>query len=65
MSDKENFLYSLEDACKLVFAGVGACSPEIYEEKLKCVAKMTNRSNDKKLQDDIFQILREMPCPLD
>jgi len=56
---------SLQIACRTVFAGVGACSPEIYTRKIEQIAKMTGRQCDDQLMSDVRDVLAGFPCPLD
>lgn len=56
---------SLQEACLIVLGGVGACSPEIYRAKLQKIAEMTGRVVDDDFRNEVQNVLKEFPCPLD
>jgi hypothetical protein len=47
------------------FAGVGACSPEIYGAKLAYIASCLGRTVDDQFKKEVSDIIRTLPCPLD
>jgi hypothetical protein len=47
------------------FAGVGACSPEIYGAKLAHIASCLGRVVDDQFKKEVSDILHTLPCPLD
>lgn len=47
------------------FAGVGACSPEIYGAKLAHIASCLGRVVDDQFRKEVSDIIRTLPCPLD
>lgn len=47
------------------FAGVGACSPEIYGAKLAHIASCLGRIVDDQFRKEVSDIIRTFPCPLD
>lgn len=55
----------LDAACKTVFGGVGACSPEIYETLIEKVATMCGRETDDKFREDVKNAISKLPCPMD
>lgn len=48
-----------------VFGGIGAMSPELYEEALRRVAEQCGRLVDEMFRSEVTEELRQMPCPLD
>lgn len=58
-------MYNLDDACRIILGGVGAISPSLYKEALDKIAEMTGRTNDDQFKNDVTEILRTFPCPLD
>jgi len=47
------------------FAGVGACSPEIYGSKLAHIASCLGRTVDGQFINEVSDIIRTLLCPLD
>lgn len=45
--------------------GVGACSPEHYAAALEQIAKMCHRTVDDEFRNEVSEILKTLPCPLD
>jgi hypothetical protein len=62
---KKNSHYSLDDACRVIFGGIGACSPELYAEGVNKVAELCGRTVDDMFRVEIIDALRKLPCPLD
>lgn len=58
-------MYSLDEACRIILGGVGAISHSLYQEALDKIAEMTDRTNDDQFKDDVIEVLRNFPCPLD
>jgi hypothetical protein len=56
---------NLREAVINELGGVGACSPYIYAKKIEHIAEITGRKVDDKLHEDVRQILKTLPCPLD
>ena len=48
-----------------VFGGIGAMSPELYEEALRRVAEQCGRVVDEMFRNEVTEQLRQMPCPFD
>jgi hypothetical protein len=48
-----------------VLGGISACSPLIYAKKLEHIAEITGREVDDKFREDVREILKTLPCPLD
>jgi hypothetical protein len=56
---------SLEEACWVFLGGVSACSPEIYRMKLERIAEVTGRIVDDEFRNEVLNVLKGFPCPLD
>jgi hypothetical protein len=48
-----------------VLGGVGACSPELYSEKLKQIARMCHMEVTDTFVWQVRKILKSLPCHLD
>ena len=48
-----------------VFGGIGAMSPELYEEALRRIAEQCGRVVDEMFRNEVTKQLRQMPCPFD
>jgi hypothetical protein len=48
-----------------VLGGVGACSPELYSEKLKQIARMCHMEVTDTFVWQVREILKSLPCHLD
>jgi len=64
-NDNKSIDQQLHDACLMTFGGVGACSPEIYQAALERIAFETGRVFDDQFREDVRNILKDIPCPLD
>jgi hypothetical protein len=56
---------SLDHACQIVFGGIGALSPAIYEGLVSDVARMCGRENDSAFHIELQEALKKLPCPMD
>jgi hypothetical protein len=56
---------SVKEATFYLFAGVGACSPQLYQIGLEKISELTGRELDDSLRKEIKDCLNELPCPLD
>lgn len=55
----------LDELVQQAFAGVLACSPELYELKLKSIAQAAGRTVDDAFRDEVKMVLETMQCELD
>ena len=55
----------LRTAVISVLGGVGACSSELYSEKLKQIATMCQMEVTDIFTWQVREILKSLPCPLD
>jgi hypothetical protein len=66
MEEKSNEnKFTLDHACQIVFGGVGALSPAIYEGMVSDVAKMCGREVDSAFHIELQEALKKLPCPMD
>ena len=55
----------METACAAAFAGVGAISPEAFENSLAWIARKTGRPIDQAFRAEVADQLRKMTSHLD
>lgn len=65
MEKKSDENCSLNHACQIVFGGIGALSPRIYEGLVVDVAKMCGRKIDSAFHIELQEALKKLPCPMD
>ena len=58
-------MIDMKTAYLSVLGGVAACSPDLYAEAMREIAARAGRVVDAEFRDDVREVARQLPCPID